>query len=303
VLDAGAPFDDAVLDIAAPGFAAWLRERRDGRAVTPRQRPSYGELGWQAHAAWLELVAGAARSERRPAGDGFAVISGVASNAENGVVASRLGPDAGAQVRELVTWFAAHDAPAQWLVGAETDPPDLRALLEREGCLSEDAAIVMGARLADLRPAAWGRARDVELAAVGDDATLEDWLDVAVTCVLDGDRERAAYRALLRGIDGPVHHVVARRAGRAVGLASWLVHGTTLRGLHLGVRPEARRQGIARTLAAAVARAGAEAGCEHVVLDPTPDSRALFAGLGLTTQGWPPGRTYYLPAGRGQMIS
>jgi len=63
-----------------------------------------------------------------------------------------------------------------------------------------------------------------------------------------------------------------------------------------GVRPEERRRGIGRALMAhAVTAAGAR--CEHVVLDPTPDSAPFFGGLGFTMQGWPPGRSFYLPAG------
>ena len=87
---------------------------------------------------------------------------------------------------------------------------------------------------------------------------------------------------------------VAHRGDEVVGHVTWFLHGTTLYLLDLEVAPEQRRQGIGRTLLAHALRAEAE----HVVLGPTPDSLAFFRRLGFTLQGWPPGRSFYLPVPR-----
>ena len=65
-------------------------------------------------AEWLTRLAASSRVQARALGDGFAVLSGVDSNAHNGVVCS-VGVD-DAAIADVVGWFQAAGVPAQWLV-------------------------------------------------------------------------------------------------------------------------------------------------------------------------------------------
>jgi hypothetical protein len=107
--------------------------------------PPYGELGWAAEQAYLRLLATSPLADGRPCGDGVAVITGVESNTENGVVCSRL--DDGADADATLRWFAERDAPAQWLLAEPVAPADLRGRLVAAGASAEPTAVVMGAVL------------------------------------------------------------------------------------------------------------------------------------------------------------
>lgn len=105
----------------------------------------YAELGWTVQAEWLTRLAASSHTQVRALGDGFAVLSGVTSNAHNGVVCSA---GAGATaIAATVGWFPAAGVPAQWLVAAGST---LGPRLVAAGCRAERTAVVMGAAIADL---------------------------------------------------------------------------------------------------------------------------------------------------------
>ena len=78
-----------------PRRAARSQRGADPASARPTTRrvadePPYGELGWAAERAYLRLLATSPLAESRPCGDGLAVLTGVDSNSENGVVCSRI---------------------------------------------------------------------------------------------------------------------------------------------------------------------------------------------------------------------
>jgi ankyrin repeat protein/GNAT superfamily N-acetyltransferase len=253
LVQAGAAIEPAMIHEAAPELAAWL----EVQAAEPAT-PDYAELEHAAHAAYLAALPG----DRIEVGDGFAVRTGVESNSENGVVS-----DAG-DVDEVVAWMAG--AWAQWLVSAESD---LHDRLVAAGCRPERTAVVMGARLADLVPAA----------PEGDPAEADEYREL---CEAVGFGEGAV---------GATARYVARRDGRAVGLVGTFVHGATAVVLELAVLAEHRRQGIGRAL---LARA-LQLDVTHVVLGPTPESIPFYRRLGFELRPALKDRVYYLPAGTG----
>ena len=145
----GLRVDAGTLDRGSGEVAAWLA----AQAARPAPRPlgqEHGEAAWSAAVAVSAHVARSPLAERRPAGDGFAFRTGLFDNTRNGVVCSRLPADAAdAAIEELVGWFAEHETPAQWLIAAQTEPPDLGTRLERAGCRPERSAVFMAADLTD----------------------------------------------------------------------------------------------------------------------------------------------------------
>jgi GNAT superfamily N-acetyltransferase len=191
---------------AAEELAAWLAEAAEG-AAAGAATPPYAELEHATHAAYLASLPG----DRIAVGDGFAVRTGVDSNAENGVVCSALDGDPA----EVIAWLG--DAPAQWLVGPGSD---LRERLVQAGCRAERTAVVMGARLSDL---------DLRTPE-GEPADAADF-----------GEDRAV---------GAQARFVVRRDGRAVGIVSTFTHDDTIEVLELAVLADHRRHGIGRALMA-----------------------------------------------------
>src|SRR4051812_8045180 len=140
-------------ELGAPSWPALMRvaaARAAGEADAPppdaTPEPDAGELDLSGQAAWLRVLAGTSGVATRAVGrHGFAVRTGLASNAENGVVCGDPGED---DVAEVVAWL--DGAPAQWLVGPGTTPPDLADRLSAAGARPERTAITMAARIADL---------------------------------------------------------------------------------------------------------------------------------------------------------
>jgi GNAT superfamily N-acetyltransferase len=264
----------------------------DGRPVTP---PPYGELGWTLQAAYLGLLAEIPGVEARAVGDGVAVRTGVPSNAHNGVVGTDFGD---ADVATVLAWLA--DVPAKWLVGPEPSPADLGERLAAAGAEPERRMVFMGAELADLDTAPWPGAE-----LVSTPAELDGWLDVAEECkIMEAQtrEHRRLWAHVLAGLglgdSGLVRHLLARRAGRAIALASIQLHGGTACLLHLGVVPGERGRGVGRELARAALYAAVESGCRQALVEPDPDALPFFGRLGFRVVAWPPDRTWYLPLRR-----
>lgn len=259
--------------------------------------PPYGELACAAQAAYLRLLATSPLADRRPCGDGVAVMTRVESNTENGVVCSRLdgAADADAAIAETLRWLEA--APSQWLLADPVAPADLRERLVAAGARPERSAVVIGAVL-DRLALDHAPPRGLEIAAVRDEAALRAWAQVVEPAE---PRARAVevLASLGLGADAPLQHRLARRDGVVVGAASFLLHGDTVLGQQLAVVAPQRRGGIGRALVRACARDALGAGARVAVLGPTPDTVAFYRLLGLTLRPWPRDRTYYVPPPRG----
>jgi ankyrin repeat protein/ribosomal protein S18 acetylase RimI-like enzyme len=269
------------------------RSARAGRPAQARRfapEPDYAELAFAAEAAYLRLLWSSPLAETRPVGDGFAVVTGIEDNTENGVVCDRADDDA---VADTLAWLAERRAPAQWLVGAESD---LAERLLAADASPERTGVVMGARLERLvleAPAPAG----VEVVAVRDGDGLARWRDVAAECLFDDADERARLLESL-GLqpDAPVQHRIALRDGRAVGVASFFRHDETVYGQHLGVLAAERRAGIGRALAQHVLAEARAGGATTAVLGPTPDTIAFYRLLGFVLRAALRDRSFYLPS-------
>jgi ankyrin repeat protein/GNAT superfamily N-acetyltransferase len=276
------------------------------RGADPRKRaavdgprapdePPYGELAWAAQAGYLRLLASSPLAERRRCGDGVAVITGVESNSENGVVARHLRGGVDATIAEMLHWL--RDVPSQWLLADPVSPADLRERLVAAGARPERTGVVMGAVLD-------GLALDdepppgLELVPVRDEAALRAWAQVVEPAE---PRARAVevLASLGLGAEARLQHRLARRDGVVVGAASFFAHGDTVLGQRLAVAANERRAGIGRALAQACAREALAAGAHVAVVEPTPDTVAFYRLLGFALRAWPRDRSFRLPLPRG----
>jgi GNAT superfamily N-acetyltransferase len=265
---------------ADPGKRAPVEERRAG------ERP-YAELAWAAEAAYLRHLAGSPLARARACGDGVAVTTGVDDNTENGVVCSRLDEP----VEEVIAWMGG--APAQWLAADDR----LHDRLVAAGARTERTAVIMGAELDRM---ATDPPIDVTIAPVRDERALVEWMAVAGAATLGAppeqlERRAAVIASLGLGPEAPLQLRIARRDGRAIGIASFFVDGETVLGHHLGVLAEERLAGVGRALALAAARDARAAGARVAVLGPTPDTIAFYRLLGFVLRPALRDRAFYLP--------
>jgi ankyrin repeat protein/GNAT superfamily N-acetyltransferase len=266
-----------------------------GRAATGRSahEPPYAELAWTAETAYLRILTSSPLAESRPCGDGFAVLTGIEDNTENGVVCDRADDDA---IAATLAWFAERGAPAQWLLG---DSSDLGERLVAAGASPERTAVVMGAELDRLTldaPPPPG----VTIVAVRDAETLAAWRDVARECLFDDADARArVLESLGLGEDAPVQHRVAMRDSEPIAAASSFLHAEVAYGQHLGVLAPERRGGVGRALAEHALREARAAGATIAVLGPTPDTIAFYRLLGFALRPYLRDRSFYLPLPEG----
>jgi len=263
-----------------------LGEELDGRA-------------WAADVALLEYVSRSPLAERRDAGEGFAFCTGLFDNTRNGVVCSRLPSDTvDERIAELLAWLGEHNMPAQWMVGQQTAPVDLRARLQRAGCRPERSSVYMAARLSDLDLGDPRLPDGVEI------APIRDCDELAEACagaeMLDDDpeqreRELALLTSLGLADELPLRHYVARLRGRPVGIASAFVASSTLSLVELVVASSERRRGIGRALVLHALREGDAAGWTLAVIAPTPATTPFYEQFGFALGRFPSDRAFYTP--------
>jgi ankyrin repeat protein/GNAT superfamily N-acetyltransferase len=275
---------------AAPPYAGLgLGASGGGR---PAGEPPYAELAWTAEAAYLRLLSESPLVETRACGDGFAVVTAIEDNTENGVVCSSADD---ATIAATLAWLAERQAPAQWLLREPLDPADLRERLAAAGASPERTGVLIGAALDDLTPDT-PPPPGLAIVAVREGATLAAWRDVAQGSLFaDADERALLLDSLGLGADAPVQHRVAMRDGRAIAVASFFLHGDTVLGQHVGVLPAERRSGVGRALVQSVAREARAAGARTAVLGPTPDTIAFYRLLGGVLRPALRDRCFYLP--------
>lgn len=215
-------------------------------------------------------------------GSGYVAIrSGFQSNDLNGLVAERGFVPTAVLVAELVAWF--DGAPAQWLAAAPD--PALTDVLEGAGLIAERTGWWCG-RAVGGSTASTASTASTPSSAVERVWSLGEWTAVAMACGWD---ERPSYDLISRP------HWVARRDGRAVGMASgW--HGEQCELVDVAVLPDARRCGVGSALVQTILAWAAGRGAVDVVAAPSPDGWALLSSLGFESMPVTPDVAFYFSA-------
>jgi GNAT superfamily N-acetyltransferase len=255
-------------------------------AVASRWSALYAD----AHAARLLQLARHARTRRT---DGaFAIVTGAASNVDNGVVCERSAVSPVA-VAELVGWVSGQGVPASWICAGVEASDELRSALVNAGCREETTGVTIGAELAATELPPLVAPDGVVVEEVRDGAGLDAWVDVAAACGFFDEPGHLRRQRELLGLAG--RHWVARRGGRPVGMATaFFADGVALLE-HVAVVADERRCGIGSTLALVRLHEARRLGCTTAVFGTTPESAALYARFGFTTEPDAPGRWFYLP--------
>ena len=266
-------------------------------AIHPLKPKADGERHLAAAGQFLSLLATADGAESLNLDGALAVVSGVGSNSENGIIgALRPGADRGEKITELMRFVRRRNVPASWLLVRPPDVnDDLTDALVASGCRSERDAWVMGGAVS---PSVAVVPEGVQITPVTTPEGLEDWLDVAGICGWVETQEELAVRRRVYGslpFDGVLRRWTATREGTPVAMAAALVSGDTLYLTDSAVIPEARRRGIGRALALTRLQFGADNRCTRAVMAPSPAGAELWRSLGFVESRQPRDRWFYLP--------
>lgn len=218
-----------MVEHASEHLAAWLVQLPPEPAGPVELGEKLDERAWAADVALFEYVSRSPLAERRDAGEGFAFVTGLFDNTRNGVVCSRLPTDTvDERIADLLAWLGEHNTPAQWMVGQQTAPVDLRERLQRAGCRPERSSVYMAARLSN-RDLSDPRLPDgVEIALIRDRNELAEACAGAET--LDDDDPEQRDRALaLRTSLGLTDELPLRHTSPGCAVARWGSRARSLR--------------------------------------------------------------------------
>jgi GNAT superfamily N-acetyltransferase len=252
-----------------------------------------------AQAAYLRHLATAPVAEIVERGGVYAVRTGIASNAENGVLSGDV-PVTDKLASETIGWLNERGLAASWLC-AEGDAREKTAgVLADVGCRPDNESWEMRAVIPQLVLDGFAPSAGISIVAVSSGRELDAWLGVAGVCGwFETTAERRAWKELHLGLGHAASArsrlYVAFRGDRPVGMAAAFFADEIVLLSAVGVLDDEQRRGIGRALALIRLREARERGCAIAVLAPSRDGAKLYASLGFETHRQPSSRWFYLP--------
>lgn len=229
----------------------------------------------QPDAATLDRLAdrGWPALEREPLGAWTLRASSGVTNRANSVLTSGPVADPGAAVDAAERWYTARSLPAVFQV-SPASPPGLTVALTERGYREHSQTDVLVAE----RPAVSSvDAPAIRIDAAPGEAWLDTWWSVDGR---GGEAERAVAARILTG--GPALYASTGDPAAPDAVARLALVGEWGGLYAVATRPEARRRGLARALAGALAAAAATHGVERLwlqVLAGNAAAHALYASL------------------------
>jgi GNAT superfamily N-acetyltransferase len=253
------------------------------------------DTGLAGQVAWFRFLAHSSAAHVWKEGTGLAVVTGLSSNSDNGIVLDRAALGNERLVRSLVHGVLDLGAPAS-LVLSQAVPESETGLLLELGLSPENSANEMGKSIGP-RPTISPPA-GVEITEVLDDEQLHvglralgtEWFD-EVECLKYLD----VYKQMGYGPGHRVRHWNAVAEGQVIAMATSFRFMDVVTLMHCGVVESERRRGVATALTAVRLNAALDDGAEHAVLSPSPDGYQLHRRLGFRLSPTPPNRWFYLP--------
>jgi ribosomal protein S18 acetylase RimI-like enzyme len=227
----------------------------------------------------------------------LAVVTGVASNDMNGVVATDPAGVDNHVVGDLIDWFQSRRVPASWY-NVRPDEALTAALLER-GAHPERTGWWTGAPI-PTTTAYRKSPHNVAIRRVRDAADLDAWLDVAGACGwLDGDADRRARRRLYEAVgfdDDRLGHWIAVDGDRPAGMASSFLDGDVVDLCNLAVLAGDRRRGVGTALIDRRLGEAAAHGATRAVSAVSPEGWQVYQRRGFHSVPVRRDVCFYLPS-------
>lgn len=241
----------------------------------------WSELAAENEAERIACLGMAACATSHRSADLTWVVTGLPSADANGVLWTRLSPEAAdVQVPFLVDQFRFQGLPATWRIDRATEPRDIPQRLEALGCEPVPDGVRMGAPLASLARE-MSRFPGLTVDRVRTLEELDGWFDVWTSTTTEPREPREQlYRSMDLGLRQPLQFYLARIDGEPAGIAE-LFLGQRAAGLYsLAVAPRFRGRGIGTALVLTPLLVARTLGYDHGVVEPTEESRPMFEHLG-----------------------
>lgn len=260
------------------------------------------ELGVAGQIAWFELLADSAAGMAWAHGSRMAVVTGIASNADNGIVLDRAALNDEAALRHLIHQVLEADVPASLVLTEPVPTPELAPLFEL-GLSPENSATQMTMSLSTATAPILPEGVKIEVVT---DGTLlrrglralgEDWFDEH-----ELEQRAQCYEHVGLGLGHRVRHWVALRNEVVIGMATSFRFDEIVELAHCGVLASERRKGVATALTAVRLSSAMQDGAIHAVLSPSPDGHRLHQTLGFESTPVPRDRWFYLPVAQPQKV-
>lgn len=252
-------------------------------------------LAIEAQHAWFELLARSSVGPTWELGSGMAVVTGIPSNSDNGIVLDRAALNNETSVQHLIRPVLDTSLPAT-LVLTETVPAKELAPLEALGLQPENSANQMAMSLSTapdyIEPAG------IVIDEVSNTRQLRGGLGVLGQNWFDEtelEQRLNCFAQIGIGPSSPVRHWLASRDGEVVAMATSFRFRDIVELAHCGVLAPERRKGIATALTAVRLTSAFEDGASQAVLSPSPDGYELHRTLGFQTTRVSKSRLFYLP--------
>jgi GNAT superfamily N-acetyltransferase len=225
----------------------------------------------------------------RDDGQVFWYITGMDDPAFNSIMYAQLAPD---QIEEVVQELRGlretYALPMNWLVGADSQPPDLGRYLVAAGLRHLVDLPLMTAELATL-PDDQARPAELTIQRVESEPLWGEWI-AAEQQGFEVEATHAPAMAALRlgmgyGDQLPLAHFLGRLGGQPVATASLLL-AEGIAGIYdVSTVPSARRAGVGAAMMQHVLRAARDQGYQHAWLQPSEMAYRFYERLGFKAIG------------------
>ncbi len=249
----------------------------------------WSELAAENEAERLAHLGMAAPATSHRAADLTWVVTGLPTEEANGVIWTRLSPDAAdAQVPALVEQFRFQGLPAVWRLDSATEPADMAARLEALGCEPVPPGVRMGAALADLARE-MSRFPGLTVDRVESAEDLRAWFDIWSSITAEPPGPRIQFYSHL-DVSGrqPLQFYLAKIDGEPAGIAELFMGGRAAGLYSLGVAPRFRGRGIGTALVLTPLLVARTHGYDLGVVEPADESLPMFEHLGFEQTVHPP---------------
>jgi len=214
----------------------------------------------------------------------------------NGVIYAHFKPSTlDKQIESALHHFKQHSIPMLWHIGPATQPSDLGPALIAHGLTHvEDEPGMAVDLLAAHEP--WSAPAELTFEPVTDIGLLQQWVGVWAFPLSAQDQASyvETYGRLGLGPHKPLQHFLGHLNGVPVATVSLFYHGRVAAIEHVVTLPEARRQGIGRTITSMAMTLARNNGCTLGVLSASPMGINIYRRLGfqpycmLGTYAWSP---------------
>jgi GNAT superfamily N-acetyltransferase len=229
------------------------------------------------------LVAGAEAHEDT---ESFRVMAGAMHPMMNSVVSTHLPADLSPEstrekIAAILAPFQARRLPLHWCIWPSTQPDDLGRHLQAYGLTNVGSSPGMTLDLAQPLPPL-SPVEGLQIERVGDDVTLEQWLNVCLNGFGFSEHDQAIIRPAVRqlGYANPLFQYAGRLNGTAVATTSLLLKDGIAGISNVATLPEARQKGIGAAMILAALNDARAAGCQRAILTASAMGYPIYQRLG-----------------------